>query len=359
MVASGMSMSDVRVSVIIPVYNSAEYLGECLDSVVSQSLRETEIIIVNDCSSDGSQAIIDEYAHMDNRIHAIALEDNKGVSFARNAGIEVASGEYIIFVDSDDYWTDSGMLEFLYGLAKRESPDLIEFGYFNVGSNGQRAIKVMHRPRTIDLRRSHDWTFIYTPWTLLISRKLVSQHGIYFDPVLVVGEDALFNCMLYCHASRLTYTDKVYYGYRHKRPGCARVGGWNSHRLFCTVLWLKSAIKTVTGNPVSGYHHMLLHMIICQRLERLTNNYAFLALQLFNAAELREYIKLWADCFDYLNSEFIERFALPDRSVFPGEQPESYRKTLELVKAVDLEGFREYFGNRLKPPDTELGSSIS
>lgn len=111
-----------KVSVIIPVYNVEKYLKQCLDSVVNQTLQDIEIICVNDGSTDNSLKILEEYAQKDNRIIIISQE-NQGQSVARNIALEKATGEYVGFVDSDDY-IDSNFYEELYRHAKKNNTDI-------------------------------------------------------------------------------------------------------------------------------------------------------------------------------------------------------------------------------------------
>lgn len=121
-------MSDMnKVSVIIPVYNTAEYLAECIDSILRQTLKEIEIICVDDGSTDGSSDILDRYALQDNRIRVIH-KDNGGPASARKVGIREANGQYIGFVDSDD-WIEEDMYELLYQRAGEYQVDMVTCGF--------------------------------------------------------------------------------------------------------------------------------------------------------------------------------------------------------------------------------------
>lgn len=116
----------ILVSVIVPVYNAGKYLPACLDSIINQHLQEIEIIVVDDGSTDDSGQIADRYAAKDSRIRVIHQE-NAHLSAARNAGMQVAKGEYIAFIDSDD-WIESDMFSSMYEVALREEADVVISG---------------------------------------------------------------------------------------------------------------------------------------------------------------------------------------------------------------------------------------
>jgi len=118
-------MTIPNVSIIVPIYNVEPYLHRCLDSLVNQTLKDIEIICINDCSPDNSLDILKEYAEKDERINIINFEKNQGVSVARNTGIEIAKGEYIGFVDSDDY-VDLDFYEKLYKKARETDADMVK-----------------------------------------------------------------------------------------------------------------------------------------------------------------------------------------------------------------------------------------
>ena len=117
-------MNNIQVSVIIPVYNVEQYLRQCLDSVINQTYKDIEIIIVNDCSPDNSLQIIEEYRQKDSRIRLVNLEKNGGLANARNVGINNSNGKYITFIDSDD-WISENNIEILYNNIEKYNTDFV------------------------------------------------------------------------------------------------------------------------------------------------------------------------------------------------------------------------------------------
>ena len=128
-----------KISILIPVYNTAGYLPKCLDSVLNQTLREIEIIVVNDASPDNAAEILAEYAAKDNRIKIITHEKNGGILAARLSGIAAAEGESLIFLDADDYLnTDTARV--CYAKAKKTGADMIHFCFdVRIGHNKENA----------------------------------------------------------------------------------------------------------------------------------------------------------------------------------------------------------------------------
>ena len=115
------------VSIIVPVYNVSQQLPCCLDSLVGQTYSELEIIVVNDFSPDNSQEIIDGYCTRDLRIRPLVHEQNKGPGGARNTGIEAATGDYLLFVDADD-WLAPDAVEYLVNVVRERQSDIVRFG---------------------------------------------------------------------------------------------------------------------------------------------------------------------------------------------------------------------------------------
>jgi glycosyltransferase involved in cell wall biosynthesis len=119
-----------KISLIIPVYNTENFLAECLESCINQTFKDIEIICVNDCSPDNSYKILEDYAKKDSRIRVITHDKNKGLGGARNTGIEAATGEYCWFIDSDDRISHE-TCEILYGIIVKTPADIIRFNYIS------------------------------------------------------------------------------------------------------------------------------------------------------------------------------------------------------------------------------------
>lgn len=124
------------ISIIVPVYNAEKYLHQCVNSVLSQTFTDFELLLINDGSTDGSGAICDEYAAIDARVRVFHKE-NTGVSETRNIGIDNSKGDYVIFCDSDDYWYESTALEFLYKISVRYDLDIVRGEYKAVDGFGK------------------------------------------------------------------------------------------------------------------------------------------------------------------------------------------------------------------------------
>ncbi len=188
------------ISVIVPVYKVENVLNYCIDSILNQTYKDFELILVDDGSPDNSGKICDEYAKKDNRIKVIHKE-NGGVSSARNCGIDAAKGKYICFVDSDDYPCINYLLDMINMCKKFDGCDLL-LGGFNVVSDYKSNIekKVLFTEdhnyscvSRLDFIRMYEKWVIQMPWNKLYKLKIIKTSKIRFDENLSLGEDILFN----------------------------------------------------------------------------------------------------------------------------------------------------------------------
>lgn len=197
-----------KVSVIVPVYNVEKYLAKCLDSLVHQTLKEIEIIIVNDSTKDNSQDIIDSYKTQFPSIVQSFIKENGGVGEARNFGLKHARGEYIGFIDSDDY-VELDMYEKMYDLARKNDSDLVvcDLEYLWETSGETRVMKGFVQKINQPIDRSIYLSPLFA-WNKLYRRQLLLDNQIFF-PKGLWYEDIPVVVPLFSIAKNISYVDKV------------------------------------------------------------------------------------------------------------------------------------------------------
>ena len=212
--------SDALVSVIIPVYRTEQYLGRCIDSVMSQTYSNLEVILVDDGSPDACPQICDSYTNKDPRVKVIHKE-NGGLSDARNAGIESASGDYIAFVDSDDYIAPQ-MIQTLLQYVIDKKADISVCNYYKVFENGEK----LYHPKTVqekvmtnleameDIFTASNLCEVIT-WNKLYAARLFKDTEIRF-PVGKIHEDNFTTYKLFYEAQKVVYIDIPLYYYRQR-----------------------------------------------------------------------------------------------------------------------------------------------
>lgn len=220
----GRKMSDIKVSIIMPVYKVEEYVGKAIESIQAQTLTEWEFIIVDDGTPDKSGEICDAYAEKDNRIKVIHKE-NGGAPSARNVAIDIAKGEYMYFLDSDD-WAEPTMLEDMYNLAKRDQAQLVVAGFYidtyyekdkyltdnYVVEDAVYSDKESFRKNAYKL---FDKNLLYTPWNKLYESKYILENNLRFPTTL--WDDFPFNISIVRNVERVTVTSKQYYHFLRAR----------------------------------------------------------------------------------------------------------------------------------------------
>lgn len=212
-------------SIIVPVYNVEKYLSLCLDSLRNQSFQDIEVICVDDGSTDGSLAIAEMHAALDSRIN-VFTKANGGVSSARNFGFEKASGEYVLFIDSDDYMSTNAC-EVLAGVVKEQSPDIVTFGANCVPEWANYPWLEKCLSPKARVYHGFDQAVLFEEpsapfsWRVSFRRAFLANNNIAFDESLPLGEDELFLFVAYpCSAKTIFIPDKLYY-YRLSREGSA------------------------------------------------------------------------------------------------------------------------------------------
>ncbi len=186
----------ITISVIIPIFNTGKYLTKCIDSIINQTIKDIEIICVNDCSTDNSLEILKDFAKKDNRVKIIDLKENKGVSNARNLGIDSAQGEYIYLIDSDD-WLDQNYLEEMLKKIKETNSNIIINANF-VNEYDDKTKKAYSNfnflTKDFEIFDSKTVQKFFPPviWTRLYKRDYLKKYNFKFPMVKCGAEDIYF-----------------------------------------------------------------------------------------------------------------------------------------------------------------------
>lgn len=207
-----------KISVIIPVYNSQKYLKKAIDSIVNQTIgvQYLEIIIVDDGSTDNSLMIIEKYKEQFPDNFIIKKIKNSGSSIARNTGIDVSKGEYISFIDSDDY-IDNEMYEKMINVAQRDNSDMVVCGAKVLNEEGKilkywKSGDVLFGGQNIKERKESLINILPAPWNKLYKRELFFKHNIRF-PKGIRHQDLATIPRLLLHCNKISKIDKYFYNY--------------------------------------------------------------------------------------------------------------------------------------------------
>jgi len=205
-------------SIIIPVYNIEQYLKQCLESIINQSYNNIEVILINDGSTDKSGVICEEVSILDNRFKVVHTE-NRGVSSARNMGLSIATGDYIVFVDSDD-WLENKAIEKINNLLQDRLYDLIIFGVVKEINNQQIPMYSNQTSGCINSNKDIENVLpllikqeVINPPFKVYKHELIRNNGIKFETSVNIAEDYLFNMQCFLNANSLYVMEDILYHY--------------------------------------------------------------------------------------------------------------------------------------------------
>ena len=211
-------------SIIVPVYKVEKYLSECVESILSQTFTDFELILVDDGSPDNCPIICDEYARQDERIKVIHKE-NGGISSARNAGIDFANGKYIIFCDSDDYYCSENYFAHMYDMLKKREVDMV-FCRYNKLVNGKLTAVLPFDCSRIDGLCDDDLIYYLSKndqidssaWSKCIRTEFLVKNKLFFVQGLV-SEDVEWMCRCLQQIKTVAFLPNIAYCYRIRRGG--------------------------------------------------------------------------------------------------------------------------------------------
>ncbi|MFI3300982.1 MAG: glycosyltransferase [Candidatus Gastranaerophilales bacterium] len=311
-----------KFSIIIPVYNVQGYIEECLFSIINQTFKEFEIICINDGSTDDSLGILKIFAQHDNRIKIIDQE-NQGQGVARNNGIDIAKGEYISFVDPDD-WIELDMYEQIYKKLKETSAEVLQFNfesYDEISKKSKldslyknRKNKFKHDLRKMPCYSWRDYKGNYmleltlAVWNKVYSTKFIKENDIYFAPNKH-GEDHIFSLNSMMSTDKIQYFEKSFYHYR-TRIGSAvnKVSDDN----FCVfenvelleILLNKKNLINETKKEFGEYKTNVLAWHYCCVLEDSREKYLSKCREVLTKEEYKSFYKIKDGKFSFIENIF-------------------------------------------------------
>jgi len=261
--------SDILVSVIVPIYNAERYISETIESILNQSLKNIEIILVNDGSTDSSLIICEQYLQKDSRIKFVN-QNNSGVSIARNNGLKLANGEYVFFMDSDDT-IDSNFLNTSYNVAKKQDFDIVVVGEYCC----QRLPNAFALPT----------------WGQFLRHDFLKQHSdIRFPENIQPCEDGLFSNQLLALTKNIGANPAGVYNYRHHEEQNHKKNNDNVEKVLAQIpSWFKILENFYKKHNLFESH--ALHLALFMEHEPLQLRYLSMALNENQKTHLHELIK--------------------------------------------------------------------
>ena len=236
-----MRLTKALVSIIIPVYNASKYLSDCLDSVLSQSYSQLEVILIDDGSRDDSLSLCRQYAARDERVFVIH-QKNGGPGAARNAGLEQATGEYLLFFDSDDLVFPNAIETMVTAMQGQD----VVIALFSLGTLSGKSIRgLIKQDMFLDkldfLEKFSIWPGAYyysALWNKLYKHSIIQENKIRFRTDFIWGEDALFNMNYYLYVQKIHLINFVVYQYNRRVSGLS----WRSGFKLIKGIKIKSVI---------------------------------------------------------------------------------------------------------------------
>lgn len=239
-----------KVSVIVPVYNAEKYLARCIESIISQSYNNLEIILVNDGSTDNSLLLCEGYSKKDSRIKLITQE-NKGAGLARNKGLQNATGKYALFVDSDDYLHNTAIEKCVY-VKSQTNADLVMFGRFNQTAQGEITPKEVPNDKVYFKGEELDdilaGLFTYQSgigiscWGKMFNLDIINSNQIrFYSERQLLSEDAFFILQLFAHLGSVAIISESLYYYCQNENSLSRK--YKKGRLHLCNAFLEKAVN--------------------------------------------------------------------------------------------------------------------
>ncbi len=248
-----------QVSIILPVYKVEKYLRQCLDSIVNQTFKDIEIIIINDCSPDNSLQIIKEYQKKDSRIVLLNLPENKGLSNARNEGMKTAKSKYIVFVDSDD-WVREDYVELLFNNIEKYNCDVFSEGFISYHNKTSKYTREKYSFLTTKSTNNKSLILFPSincgPWSKIYKKDFLLNNNLFFT--LKSCEDCFFFYRLVLLKPKIIFKEEPIYFYRIGRETSLTASLY--FRTYHIINLIKGIYKTLNEKKLYNEYCTIFHI---------------------------------------------------------------------------------------------------
>lgn len=261
----------MRISVIIPVYNVEKYIARCIESILSQTFQDFEIVIVNDCTPDKSMEIVRRYAEQDNRIRIFNHDENMGLMWTRRTGYTNAQGEYFVFCDSDDYMPNNA-LELLYNAIIKTKADIVVGNHTYINTNGKSSIKSNRLDYGNDKESVYksllNREMSHSIWGKIFSRKLFDSHSYDCFKNHTNAEDAILFYELIQYVDSVQVIDDSVYNYMQNAESSTNRQLLNT-QIICIEQFWQISYKLLSNNKkLMEIYYKCRYDSIIQRCKR-------------------------------------------------------------------------------------------
>ncbi|WP_198295004.1 glycosyltransferase family 2 protein [Brachyspira pilosicoli] len=342
----------IKVSVIVPVYNVEIYLRECLNSIINQTLKEIEIICIDDCSSDNSYNILEEYAKKDNRVKIFKNTQNESVGYNRNLGLKEARGEYISFIDSDDFISEDFLYN-LYNTAKKYDSDMVNtlnikfyknqkitkfyYTFYDKEFESTWNLNDIENSFSKQAIAPYVWNKIYR------TSFLVNNNLNFMTTKFGASEDTNFLVKLMLHKPKISFNNNSIYYYRYSPVSLTNIVKTNIQCFSNNILNMTDAL-----NYCKVYYPEFLDDIYLKVFVPTLNFYF--------ASSQKTKRELYQKIYDFVQELNIDKSKINKKSSFENDVFNEYL-SIKISKTYDEYLFNSHLLNRVKYIEKEVYSS--
>lgn len=267
-----MPENKLLISVVVPIYKVENYIHQCVDSILTQTYENIEVVLVDDGSPDNCPAICDEYAQKDSRVKVVHKQ-NGGPSSARNAGIKASIGDYLMFVDSDDYWDSDTALASIVKIIDEKKPDIVCFGYKEYFDNNATYGKGIYEDVLLACKNDENFcvqkmiengVFVSSSWVKTVKSELIKDNDIFFVEG-ITNEDVDWTARLLLNAFDFEIYEKSFYIYRQREGSIVHSIKYENLEMMSENI--KKCLSYISGyvgkDLLNNYYNYVAYQYIC------------------------------------------------------------------------------------------------